>query len=197
MLFIHYVFVGLWLCAQIPATQPASIPTLADTAELFTAQADKSQISYTLKHQLHLIKATAAQGIVGKAKVIGKRTIQVIMDASVMFFDSHNANRDQHMKEVVQAALYEHVILKAQAILESPMAANNQAHFKGQLQFHGITRPIEFDARIDMKTEMDAHVLSDFSISLDAYQIERPSLLFIKVDDKLDIHADVVFKRQN
>ena len=30
-----------------------------------------------------------------------------------------------------------------------------------------------------------------FSISLEAYKIDRPSLLFVKVEDKLDLDVDL------
>jgi hypothetical protein len=34
-----------------------------------------------------------------------------------------------------------------------------------------------------------------FSISLDGYKIERPSLMFVKVDDELKLDAKLTFAR--
>jgi hypothetical protein len=37
--------------------------------------------------------------------------------------------------------------------------------------------------------------LCRFTISLDAFKVERPSLLFVKVDDALELEADLTFTK--
>jgi hypothetical protein len=39
------------------------------------------------------------------------------------------------------------------------------------------------------------HATATLAISLDNYKIERPSLMFVKVDDELKIDAKLAFKR--
>jgi hypothetical protein len=39
------------------------------------------------------------------------------------------------------------------------------------------------------------HASTTFAISLDGYKVERPSLMFVKVDDELKLDAKLVFNR--
>jgi hypothetical protein len=54
-----------------------------------------------------------------------------------------------------------------------------------------------FDIPIDLTWESATRVRATckFQISLDAYKIERPSLMFVKVDDDLQIEVKILFKK--
>jgi polyisoprenoid-binding protein YceI len=60
------------------------------------------------------------------------------------------------------------------------------------LTFHGITKEISFNA--EQKNEGDKLTVSgSFPVSLDAYKVERPSLLGFKIDDNLVVEFNAVF----
>ena len=71
-----------------------------------------SKITYTLIHKMHTVMGEAKKGIEGKA-ALGPSGAQVMVRVPVASFDSGNANRDEHMKESVDAARYPMVELKA------------------------------------------------------------------------------------
>src|SRR4051812_38009232 len=72
----------------------------------------KSSITYHLVHKLHKFDGISKQ-VDGKARLLGDGRAQVMVRAAVESFDSGNSNRDEHMKETVEAARFPTVELKA------------------------------------------------------------------------------------
>jgi len=147
-----------------------------------------SKVTYTLVHKAHTVVGVAKKDIEGKVK-ISKGAAQLMVRVPVANFDSENSNRDTHMKEAVEASKHPNVELKAVAEGVTP-GTNGKAVLKGKLTFHGITHDVEVPIDIVWSGAKSAKVTGKFSISLDAYKVERPSLLFVKVEDKLDLAID-------
>lgn len=148
----------------------------------------KSKVTYHLVHKAHTVVGTAKKDIDGKVK-FAKGGAQLMVRIPIASFDSDNSNRDAHMKEAVEAAKHPNVELKAIADGVSP-GTNGKAVLKGKLTFHGITNDVEVPVDVAWSGK-SARVTGKFSISLEAYKVERPSLLFVKVEDKLDLDVDL------
>lgn len=167
----------------IGATRTAS----ADD-KLYSVQAGKSFVKYTLVHKAHTFVGTADKGIEGKVKLTGT-TAQLMVRIPVGNFDSGNSNRDSNMRDVVEATKFPNVELKA--IAEGVTPGGSTKHtLKGKLTFHGVTNDVEIPVNVTW-ADKQAKVQGKFSISLEAYKIERPALLFVKVEDKLDLEVDL------
>ena len=67
-----------------------------------------------------------------------------------------------------------------------------QVKLKGELTFHGVTNPIEVPVTLERVDAQHVSAESTFSISLEAYKVERPELLMVKVDDKMDIEMKLM-----
>ncbi len=65
------------------------------------------------------------------------------------------------------------------------------AGIEGKLTFHGVTQPLRVTASFDKKNKI---VKGDFSIRLSDFEVERPSLLFVKIDDDIAINFKFEFK---
>jgi hypothetical protein len=110
--------------------------------------------------------------------------------APVKTFDSGNANRDAHMLEVVEGARFPLVVVRGVLAGFKPQtlsAGPSKVRAQCEVDFHGVkvTQPIDIEV-----TPVDAlHVTATFRFkeSLSAHKVERPSLLFIPVDDDLEI----------
>lgn len=101
------------------------------------------------------------------------------------------SNRDSHMLEVLGFPKYKEI----RAIVES-ITPGSQNHYKisGKLIIKGVEKPFESDAV--STTEGETVTLKGaFPVSLAAYGVEAPDLLFIKVQDRVDIHYDFRFKK--
>jgi polyisoprenoid-binding protein YceI len=163
----------------------------------FSVDARDSTITYHLVHKLHHVDGTSHK-VEGKARLQPDGKVQVMVRAPVESFDSDNVNRDAHMKETVEAAKYPWVELKALGEGVTPPAkfpTTEKKTFKAQLGFHGQQQ--QFDLPVELTWESPTRVKATvaFAISLDKYKVERPSLMFVKVDDELKLDAKLAFTR--
>jgi len=163
----------------------------------FNVVAGESSLTYHLVHKMHKVDGVSHK-LEGKARITPDGKAQVMVKVPSESFDSGNVNRDAHMKEAVEAAKYPFVELKALGEGLTPPAtfpATQKKTFKAQLTFHGIQNV--FDVPVDVTWESPTKVKAQatFAISLDAYKVERPSLMFVKVDDELKLDAKLAFTR--
>lgn len=167
----------------------------ADDVRIFSAVPGSTKLSYRLVHKMHTVVGTATRDIEGKARIAGG-TAQVMIRVPAENFDSGNSNRDVHMKETVEATRYPWVELKAvgEVLLPDAFPKVTRPVFKGKLTFHGVTQTIELPIALHWRSGGEVEAEGAFSISLEAFKIERPSLLMIKVDDKLDIDLRLLMR---
>ncbi len=151
-----------------------------------------SRVSYTLVHKFHEVQATCRE-VEGRVRIGPGGAVQAMVRARVAAFDSGNGNRDAHMQEATEAQRFPWVVLKAVGTLAAPAAypATVEVPLDGRLEFHGLVQPVPVKATVTFEAPDRATVKARLAISLDAFAVERPSLLFVKVDDALVIDAEV------
>ncbi|RKH43643.1 YceI family protein [Corallococcus llansteffanensis] len=173
-----------------------ALPAAAQsTPRLYSVKKDSSSLTYKLIHKLHEVSGKAKPSE-GKAVLKPDGTLQVAVRAQVKDFDSGNANRDTHMVEVTEAAKYPLIDFKGVATgVKTPTTfpAKVPVTLKGKLTFHGVTKDVELPLTVNFTSAKEATADGTFDISLEGYNIERPSLLLVKVDDKLVLEPHLVF----
>ena len=170
--------------ASLVALLAAAPPGARD----FTISPDSS-IGYKLVHKLHEVEGTA-KGVQGSVRVLDGGTVQVVARAEVAKFDSGNGNRDSHMQEVTEAAKYPQVEFKGIGkgfVFPAQTPAKLSLSLAGRLTFHGQQQPVVVVLEVTVESDGKLKVEGTFPISLDAFKVERPSLIFVAVDDKVDI----------
>ncbi len=178
--------IGAWLwaiCAAASAA-PGSVLDL-----------DRGTITYTVVHKLHEVKGTT-HAIEGRAQVLPDGELRVQVRAAIASFDSGNSNRDEHMLEATHGV--EHPVAEvkgtaAQVLL--PLAQPRDLQLDATVELNGIQRQQRLGVRL---TQEGAAVRARFSvpISLEAFHVERPELLLVKVDDEVRIDGDLLFERR-
>jgi polyisoprenoid-binding protein YceI len=103
------------------------------------------------------------------------------------------------MQEAMDVGKFPYVVLKAVSQLGGAVAASTATKtvtldLTGELELHGVRRPVSMPVTLEMKADGTARAHGSFDVSLDAHQIERPSLLFVKVDDACRIEFDISFR---
>ena len=142
---------------------------LAQGSPRVYAVQDGTTLGYTLIHKLHEVKGTARR---------------------VEDFDSGNANRDAHMKEATEASRFPLIEFKGLGRgvrLPARLPATVPVTVKGKLTFHGVTRDVEVPLQVTFSSQRAVKAQGRFSISLEEFGIERPSLLMVKVQDALGL----------
>jgi polyisoprenoid-binding protein YceI len=153
---------------------------------------DKSSMTYVLIHPLHRIEGVSHD--VNCAIEYDDATHAIThatFSADVSSFDSGNSNRDSHAMEILEALLYPTVSFESSSIV----ADGSSLKVTGDLTFHGTTKSVAFSA-IEKDSSGTMNISGGANISLTAFNIERPSLLMIPVQDTLSISFTVVFPMQ-
>jgi polyisoprenoid-binding protein YceI len=154
-------------------------------------EADKksSYIQYAMKHPMHDWDAKSTSNksiIVYNEKTSAIEAVAVIVP--VKSFDSGNSNRDSHALEALEALKFPNVSFSASNIQES----NNELSIKGNLTFHGVTKPIEIKAKKTV-SKGNIKIEGKFDINMKDYGVEPPGLMGVRADEKISLNFNMVF----
>jgi polyisoprenoid-binding protein YceI len=186
------LFASLLLLAPLSPSPRAQTPAGA----AFSVDTAASSVSYKIVHKLHTVVGTS-KSPTGKARILPDGKVQVMVTIPVQTFDSGNSQRDAHVKEVLAAAAYADVSLKAVGegvTVPTSFPTTIEKTFKGELTFHGERKTLEIPVKLVFESATRVTATTTFQISLEAYKVERPSLLLVKVDDAAKIEVSLVFK---
>lgn len=176
---VHALFVSLALAT----------PVILDVAP------DDSRLRYEVIHRLHKVNGVSSAPE-GRAVIRPDGTMQVMVRAAIASFDSGDANRDSHMREAVNASQFPHVTFRGITKIEIPteFPATVEAQVSGQLEFSSGKHRETVPVTLEFQSADTVRVNATFEISLEKYGVERPSLLFVKIDDSCQLHAELTLK---
>jgi hypothetical protein len=144
-------------------------------------------VEYRLVHKFHTITGTSKAMVVrGSVDASG---LKLMARAQVGTFDSGNSNRDAHMMEAVEGEKFPWVNVRAvESSFKLPTGkGTTKVTLQASVELHGVavSHPIE----VTLETKDGQHFQASFTFreSLTAHKIERPSLLFVPVDDLITI----------
>ncbi len=143
-------------------------------------------VEYHMVHKFHKITGVSkAMEVRGTVDASG---LKVMARAQVGTFDSDNANRDAHMMETVEGEKYPWVSVRAALPgFKLPTSGTAKVTVQASVELHGVavSHPIDITLKTDDGTHL--HASFEFPESLTAHKIERPSLLFVPVEDLITI----------
>lgn len=164
---------------------------LAQTAQL----AGTGTVEYHLTHKFHkIVGVSKAMAVRGSVDGSG---LKLMARAQVSTFDSDNANRDSHMMETVEGEKYPWVSVRAALPgFKLPSSGATTITVQAAVELHGVSVNHPVDIKLETKDGVHFKASFAFDESLTAHKIERPSLLFVPVEDLIKIvgSADVTAK---
>jgi len=150
-------------------------------------------LTYTLVHKLHEVRGTTSM-LEGRALVLADGSARVQVRAPVASFESGNANRDAHMREVTHELQHRYVSVKATLSgLALPLVREDQKTITAVVELNGERH--ELPVKVTLTPDgprVKAHL--SFPLSLTAFKIDRPELLLIKSNDDVKLDGDLVFE---
>jgi polyisoprenoid-binding protein YceI len=155
----------------------------------YEASKNESFITYKLTHPLHEVEGISKESLcLIYADTKTKEIKNVLVKVAVASFNSGNSNRDSHAMEVIDA------ISNPNASFLSAGVEQNGDSIKvyGQLTFHGIKKDLVINGTTNWSDDK-LIVNGEFDISLTEFKVERPSLLFLPVNDTLKFTIKQVF----
>ncbi|MGZ6142473.1 MAG: YceI family protein [Myxococcales bacterium] len=154
-----------------------------------------STLKYTVVHKLHKVDATSHE-VEGKAVVRPDGTVLTEVRAQVATFRSGDGNRDEHMAETMELGKFPNVVLKAVGKLGPGGAVPEPLVMNAQVELHGVKQAYPIQVSVQPQPDGSLHVTSAFDVGLDSHQIDRPSLLFVKIEDACHVDVDLVLREE-
>ena len=165
----------------------------ADAARPARLALQQGTLNYPVVHKLHQVTGTTRE-MEGLARLQPGGATLVQVRARVASFDSGNSNRDAHMREATHEPL--HPVAEVKGTLPTltlPLAGPLQLTMDARVELNGIQQKHAIPVQLEASGARAVRARFSFPISLDAYQVERPELLLIKIDDRATISGDLVF----
>ena len=150
---------------------------------------NKSQLSYFMVHPTHSWEGINKIVVCNISLDDETNQIQQAgVAANVANFDSENSSRDSHAMEVLEVLKFPRVTFLSTSIKE----VDSKLEITGNLTFHGVKKEITFEAKRE-NTKSEIIITGSFPVKLTDYNIERPSLLMVPVEDEMKISFNIVF----
>jgi hypothetical protein len=150
-------------------------------------------LTYTVVHKLHAVHGTTRQ-VEGRALAQPDGTVRVQVRAKVATFDSGNSNRDEHMREVTHEHVHPYAEVKGTLSgVTVPLDQPREATLHATVELNGEKQTQDVPIKLE-PAPAGVRAIFSFPISLDAFKVERPELLLIKVDDRAMIAGDLRFE---
>ena len=138
---------------------------------------------------MHNWSGTSTQAKTSVSYNDSKENGSVIVRVRLDSFDSKLYSRDSNMLYYTDAIEFPEVVFKS----TQAKVVNDSIYIEGNLTFHGITRKVKTSAFITL--DEYPSVNGTFDINLSDFNVQRPSLMFIKIKDRIRI--DYSFKTSN
>ena len=162
----------------------------------YSVDPSASALRFRVVHKFHTVHGQAGQ-LEGRALAREDGTVAVMVRVPLATLRTGVANRDQHMYEVLEVGKYPYVVFKGVGRLgpggdlpAGPLTLD------GQLDLHGVQRPVSVPVTVERRPDGALRARGEFVISLDSFRIERPSLLFVKIEDGCRIDLDLVLREE-
>ena len=163
----------------------------ADHVDTGIAKADKakSNITYHMVHPLHSWKGVSndVEGTI-QYDLKTNQIIHTEIVAPVSSFNSKNTSRDSRMTVLTEASKYPNVSFVSSSIQYN---GSNLA-VVGIITFHGINKQIKFTAKEDASSK-NKTVSGEFTLLMEDFKLERPSLLMMKTNNEFTISFSMDF----
>jgi polyisoprenoid-binding protein YceI len=164
-------------------------------ARTFVLDGPQSSVRFHLDHPLHKVDGSA-RVVEAKAVLGADGELRAMARAQVAGLDTGDANRDANMRAVLEADRHPYVIVKGTSRLVLPAALSSEVPLKlsAEVDVHGIRRPVEIPLTLKFDPDGNVRVRGTLDVSLDAHRVERPALLFKKVDDRCRVSLDLLLR---
>jgi polyisoprenoid-binding protein YceI len=165
----------------------AALPIAAMGADSW--RSTSASLSYRAVHKLHAVEGKSSQA--EAVAVIEGHRAQVMARVPVTSFDSGNANRDAHVLEALEASKHPLAVYKGVVGgFALPQPGSRSTHrLAGELELHGVKRPLGVELTLEREGPSVLIASFRFEASLEAHGVERPSLMFIQVNDGLAVEG--------
>lgn len=157
------------------------------------ANRDSSFVAYHIYHLFHSVDGVS-KSVSCSVEVDSSvhRIIRVSVETEVKTFNSGNDTRDKTAMKAIEADKYPVVTFRSDSIMYD---SDTTASVRGKLNFHGVVTEIIMPVTVVSRT---GETVCDGSTQLtfDAFNVDRPALIFIPIGNTFIVKFHMVFDRK-
>lgn len=146
-----------------------------------------TEVSYRLVHKLHRVTGRTG-ALEGELRMQGgKPVLPATLKVPLSTLSSGNANRDANARNALGVLRFP----EAELTLRQVFLGGAEGRAEGTLALRGEARPLAFP--FSLAPEGPGYRLkAAFPVSLTAYGIPRPALVFVPVEDEVEVSVDAL-----
>lgn len=177
----------------------------AATARWEIVPGDGSRVQFTSKAPLETFHGRTKQVGGGCSIDVDSLAGDVELEVAVEMasFDTGLGKRNQHMRENhLHTDRFPRSWLRGGTIRSStapglPVGGTVSVEFVGELELHGIRRPVVFNIRLSRPSADTIEATAEFPVRLADHEITRPQVLMLKLADEQRVRVDLVLERKS
>ena len=153
-------------------------------------QIQKANITYNVKYLLKDIDGTSTN-VKGLANC-NTKSCDLIVATPTKAFKSKDANRDLNMLTYTKAV--KHPMVQVKLTTPNKLKIKNRVNI--EITFAGVKKVYK---NIQLKNEINKLVTmrAKIPLKLSDFNVERPSLMGISIDDLVPVNVDIAWKKKN
>lgn len=178
-------------------------PTQAATARWQVKAGEATRVEFVSKAPMETFTGRTTQ-VSGACtcdigKLVGDITLEVAVDMAS--FDTGLSKRNQHMRENhlhtdrFPKAWLRGGVLKANGAPDLPVGGAVSVEFSGELDLHGVRRPVVVPLELARPTADTITVRGEFPVRLAEYGIPRPQMLLMKLAEEQRVRVAITLER--
>jgi polyisoprenoid-binding protein YceI len=157
-------------------------------AQLYATENGKAKFEATMTFNSYDGNSDQLQGM------INLETNEVEFSLPVKSIKTGIDKRDNHMYELLNVDQNPNALFKGSLIDNYKKENRKQTvKVKGDFTLAGVTRQVTITGSLE-PVKNGLKLIADWSLMITDYNVERPSILFVKVDDKHDLSISALLK---
>lgn len=176
-----------------------AFPLFAEMQE-YQIQPNLSSLNFNVSAQLHMVHGTGGKfegKITGDPADITQATMSIKLDPAT--FNTDNDKRDETMRDKsLELSKFPFIEFNSTSIEASKKELVDQqsitATVHGTLKLHGVETKISVPVQI-VKKGNELTTEGDLALKLDDFNIYRPRVVFVKLQNDISIHFKIDAKR--
>jgi polyisoprenoid-binding protein YceI len=167
----------------------------------FTFQANAQKFWQTSTGKIDFFSKTPVEDIEAHSKtagaIINTETGQLAFKVPIKSFKFPNNLMEEHFNEnYMESEKYPEGTFsgKIEPLVDFKTAGVYQVKAKGKLKIHGVEVERELSGTLTVNVDKTATLVSEMEVPLADHKIERPSLVLVKIAEKIAVKTEFVLK---
>ncbi|XDD49956.1 YceI family protein [Leptospira sp. WS92.C1] len=161
----------------------------------FASEVLKKEITFIAIHPMKEVHGICKEVLIDSPKIavvgIGyKLSSPFQIKIPILKLNSGDEDRDSHIQEILGYPETPDMI----AVIESVSPTGDTYLIQGKLRIRGLTQAFHSSAKIEPKAPGQIRVFGKVNIKFSDFKLEKPSILFLKAKDEIEIGYDFLIK---